>query len=80
MSVLYRQCHMTKPQGEAVLHYTAWLPEQFAILGRVLKLRKDDAAWSDGWNVTFVSRTALSEDVVLKNSRSHLKQRKASDI
>lgn len=80
MNVLYRQCHMTKPQGEAVLHYTAWLPEQFAIMGRVLRLRKGDSAWSDGWNVTFVSQTALPEAVVLKDSRAHLKQRKASDI
>jgi hypothetical protein len=80
MSLKYRQCHMTRPEGAATEHYTAWLPDRFAVLGEVLKLRGENGNWSDHWRVTFVSREALSEEIAVKNSRAHLRQRRASDL
>lgn len=80
MTLHYRQCHMEQSQGRATYHHTAWLPEKFAKLGDNVKLLESDGRWSENWRVTFVSRMRLSEDVVRKAERAHLKQRQASDI
>ncbi|MHC5537033.1 hypothetical protein ACYOEI_02040 [Singulisphaera rosea] len=80
MTLHYRQCHMEQPLGRATYHHTAWLPEKYAQLGENVKLLESNGSWSENWKVTFVSRTRLSEDVVRKAERAHLKQRQASDI
>lgn len=42
----YRQCRLQR--GNAVR--VSWLPAQYAVEGRVLKLRDNDV-WSNGWIV-----------------------------
>ncbi len=80
MSVAYRQCHLVQPRGEAVLHYTTWLPESFAVQGDTVRLRRWDGTWSDGWRVESVGPWTISEDLMRKAERAHLKQRRASDL
>jgi|GEM_PF-5302298 len=79
-SMAYRQCHLERQEGPAIVHHTSWLPGQFAIVGNTLRLKQSDDSWSALWTVTFVSETALSDAEVRSAERAHLKQRKASDI
>lgn len=54
--MFYRQCHLKKGNT----HQTSWIPEQFAVVNKVLKLR-EDGVWDDGWVVQTVSETRLDE-------------------
>ena len=56
--VHYRHCRLVKPvaTGEQVL--VSWIPEGFAQVGRVLKV-KDAGAWDDGWVVREVWSSRL---------------------
>ena len=38
----YKQCKVIKKVGDGHLNQVTWLPEQYAIKGKVLKLRNDD--------------------------------------
>ena len=75
----YRQCYLQRKEGQALLSRTTWLPEPYARLDQVLKL-KDHGAWTDGWKVMSVSATILDEDGVRKAETAYRRQRKASDI
>lgn len=44
----YFQCALQKGNT----HHMAWIPEQFANVGRFIKIKKDDDTWEDGWEVT----------------------------
>ena len=40
----------------------SWLPEQFAVVGKVLKLRNDKSeAWDDDWTVTAAGDNRVDE-------------------
>ena len=80
MGLEYRQCHLEQSRGQATIHHTAWLPATFAVPGGVVRFRERDGDWGDGWRVTFVGPTVLTDEAVRKAERAHLKQRKASDI
>jgi hypothetical protein len=80
MSVQYRQCHLVQPRDRAMLHYTTWLPEAYAVPGGVVRLRQADGTWGTNWEVASVGPWSLPEDLMRKAERAHLKQRKASDI
>lgn len=43
----YKQCDLQKGN----MFQTSWIPEKFATLNRVLKLRDGDGKWDDGWVV-----------------------------
>lgn len=54
---LFRQCRLEKPLPDAVLSTTAWLPEQFAVVGMPLRLRDGRRSpWVAGWKVIWVSQ------------------------
>jgi hypothetical protein len=44
----YIQCSLKKKDS----HHMAWIPEKFAIVGKFIKIKKDDETWDDGWEVT----------------------------
>jgi len=54
----YRQCRLRK---ESYLDQVSWIPEQFAVVNKIVKLRNEGEAWDDGWKVTGVGNTRLSE-------------------
>jgi hypothetical protein len=54
----YRQCRLTKKDSWQV----SWLPEKFAVVGKVLKLRNDkDEEWDNGWVVTGAGENLIDE-------------------
>lgn len=58
----------------------AWIPEQFANVGKFIKIKKDDGSWDDGWEVTYASENKLDAASADQASQMYKKTRKASDI
>lgn len=76
----FKQCHLTRPRkghGLAVAHYTTWLPEEFARVGRVVDL-KFLYGWEEGWTVRDVY-TTRPEEYVREHERDYRHQAEASD-
>jgi len=67
----FKQCQLTKGETSQV----AFLYEEYAKLGKTLKLKDDD-----GWIVSRVGENRISADYLLEWERSYLDQRKASDV
>lgn len=49
--VHYRHCRLVKPVATGEKVVVSWIPDQFAELGRVVKLKDDNGQWEDGWVV-----------------------------
>ncbi len=60
----YRQCHMAKPTKTGKWEQTSWIPEKFAVVGKVLKLKDMDGNWDNGWVVETASQTRLADDML----------------
>ena len=58
---MFRQCRMEKKARVQV----AWIPERYAVVGRVLRLKRDD-----GWLVTRCG-PPLSAEYVLTHERDY---------
>ena len=50
-SVSYKQCTMRRPIAKGSVVTTSFIPQQYAKLGKVLKLKDHDDLWVDGWVV-----------------------------
>lgn len=72
MKNMMTQCRMAKADGS---HYTAYIPSEFAVMGRVLDI--DDVA--TGMRVVDVYHS-LPYSVVNERSQDYKKTRQASDI
>jgi hypothetical protein len=61
-TIYYRQCRLSRktPTGEA--QQVSWLPDQYAVAGKVLKLRDDDKNWENGWVVVGAGQNRLAQD------------------
>ena len=59
--VHYRQCRLVKPVATGEKVVVSWIPEAFAELGRVVKL-KDAGGWEDGWQVREVGSNRLAQN------------------
>ena len=46
-TIFYRQCRLRRETSEQV----SYLPQKFAVTGRILRLKRDDGQWEDGWQV-----------------------------
>ena len=68
--IYYRQCKLQKHDQ----FKTAFIPEQFAKKGKVIKIKYDD-----GWRITEIG-IRLSEEVVVERSQDYKFQREASDV
>jgi len=71
-----KQCILRR--GDAVM--TSWIPERYAVKGKVLKLKdRETKVWRDGWVVESVG---LVEDyeVVCARANSHTKMKEVTDI
>ncbi len=75
-----KQCRLERkvPNGTATL--VSYIPEQFAKLGKFVKLRNEEGEWTDGYKVVFASEGRMSSNSIVEVERRHLNQRKASDI
>ena len=66
----HTQCYLKKGTRRAVV----WIPEKFAVVGKIVKLIEED-----GWEVFEVYNTRSSKEVN-ERSQDYKKTRKASDI
>jgi hypothetical protein len=74
----YTQCTMHKATETGTLIDVAWIPSEFAHIGRHLVIRVK-GVWVSGWYV--VSKgSARPAHWVEAHERDYLKQREASDI
>jgi hypothetical protein len=73
----YKQCSLER-NGE---HHMAWIPERFAVVGKYIKIKRDNGSWDDGWKVTGNGGdSSLSAKEADNLSQVYKKTRKASDI
>lgn len=53
-------------QNHGIVSHTAWIPEKFAKLNKIIKLlikdKDGNEHWDDGWRVTFVSEYSVSHE------------------
>lgn len=69
----YRQCRLVK---EGRLFQVSWLPEKFAVVGKILKLRNEDNnEWDNGWLVTSAGDNRVDEppyaDAMIRGHRKN---------
>ena len=76
----YVQCLLTRRStepGVIAVHDVAFIPEQFAVVGKFLKIRSGDE-WVNGWEVMGTgSKKTLTE--VVENQAQRKGTRQASD-
>lgn len=67
---LYKQCRLVKNTDVGCVEQTSWIPEQFAIKGKVIKIRDvDSGAWEDGWVVKSFGQNAQTTEQIDQASR-----------
>lgn len=73
----YKQCALKRND----MHHMAWIPEKFAVVGKFIKIKKDDKTWEDGWEVMSDGgdHVMSSKDADFQ-SQLYKKTRKYSDI
>lgn len=74
----YRQCNLEKKLPNGTLNQVSYIPEQFAKLGKYLKL-KEGELWENGWMVVCVGGRQSRQERIDRGN-DHKKQRKASDV
>lgn len=75
----FKQCTFTSKTETGEMIHTAWIPENFAVVGRVLYFGKKTKNPDRLWTVDSIGGRK-SGDYVAKHERDHLTQRAASDI
>ena len=60
--------------------YTVWLPEKFAVNGKVLIIDNDMTGCKETWTVTEVYSKSLPYSYLNERSQDYKKTREASDI
>ncbi len=50
-----------RPIETGCVERVSWIPEKFAEVGKVLKIKNDDDEWVDGWVVKSASRDTIDE-------------------
>lgn len=62
--IYYRQCRLEKKTDRGVCCQTSWLPEQYAVKGKYLKLKDDNGEWINGWLVVEASSSSRAEHLL----------------
>lgn len=68
--MMFKQCTLEKNN----IKQTAWIPEEFAHIGKILKIKEDN-----GWKVLSVGSQRLTQDYVSEREQDYKNQRLASD-
>ncbi len=80
---LFKQCELTKPAGDGVgvARMVSWIPARIALVNRRVRLKDPETGdWTDGWTVVYAAPATLPAKVLERQSRDHLKTRRASDV
>lgn len=78
MTEYSRQCVLVNVGRESKKIKTSWIPEKFAVRGKILKL-KENGEWEDGWEVVSVG-SRLDSKAVNAASQYYKKHRQGTDI
>lgn len=73
--IYYRQCKLEWQEFPVMTQQVAWIPEEFAVVGKILKIKDED-----GWRVTEVGSHRQSEDYIQDHERDFLGHRKRTDV
>ena len=76
-NVKYVQCAMHRVIDDGYVQTTSYIPQQFAKLGKTLKLKDDNGQWSVGWVVDCVGACVVEGERVpdyRKAIRNHRKK------
>ena len=66
------QCKLQKLVGKTTSEVVSWIPEKFAVVGKVVKIRDDKTdEWSDGWVVASVSDRLMEKGELEKLEKQH---------
>jgi len=69
-----RQCMFRK----GLTRHTAWIPDKFAVLGKFVKIKKDNV-WEDGWEIIAIYAKMTAKECGL-SSQEYKHHRKQTDI
>jgi hypothetical protein len=69
----FKQCHLSKKIDTGEMKQTSWIPEEFAKLNKVIKLRDENGTWVNGWVVRQVGQSRLAENE-LPNYHKEIKE------
>ena len=76
----YRQCYLRRiAPGGQVCHTIGFIPERFAVSGKVLRLTLGDREQA-GWEVISAGSQRFPEYLLVHQSQDYKRMRKASDI
>lgn len=80
--VYYRQCVLTRKEGDAEHHLTTWIPEKGVEVGCTLRIKEHGAKEyePDRWTVVSVGRTRQDEKRVKERAHNWTKYRQATDV
>jgi hypothetical protein len=67
----YRQCALRNGNRTTL----SWIPERFAVPGKVLRLQRHDGAWDHGW-VVEAAYSRCAEDQLLDPHRAIRRHRR----
>ncbi len=70
----YQQCQLLKNHRHGTSIQVSYIPTKFASKGNVIKLKKDNGEWEDGWVVDEIFGTPVVESTLpdwRKSIRSH---------
>ena len=71
----YKQCVLERKKGRTGHIRVAYIPEKYAEVGKILKLKTEAGGWSDGWKVIFAQDEAVDEPPDYRKAiRSHRKR------
>ncbi len=82
MSDRFRQCELTRNvAGGGVVRMVSWIPERIAILNARVRLKdSENGERTEGWTVASVAGPALPGKVLERQSRDHLRVRRAGEL
>ncbi len=78
-SYYVRQCKMERQNKDSTSVIVAWIPEKFAVKGKLIDL-KENGEWDRGFTVVSVSEVRRTSSEAVKRSQWHKKHRKRTDV
>ncbi|WP_442511659.1 hypothetical protein SH528x_003354 [Novipirellula sp. SH528] len=77
-NVKYVQCAMRRDIASGSVRTTSYIPQEFAKVGRVLRLKDDNVGWVDGWVVEFVGDEIVEGDQLPDSHKAIKNHRKST--
>ena len=74
----YVQCEMRRAVAEGCVKTTSYIPQKFAKVGRLLKLKDNNDTCIDGWVVEHVGSAVVEGDQIPDSHKAIKNHRKAT--